>query len=99
MDLDRIGVGLSPLPNSSPGSYASILKLRSSLLSQAITALGVEVAGAMILAWNPRRINALGGYEEPAEALLSRHLTFRAWTVFAGASEIQRDIIAKLVIR
>jgi acyl-CoA dehydrogenase len=84
----------------SPGSFASILKLRSSLLRQAVTRLGVDATpDAAALKWSPAAVpGASWPDENDPRSFVSRHLTFRAWTIFAGATEVQREIIAKTLI-
>src|SRR5674476_1184065 len=84
-----------------PGAVSSLLKLRVSEIRQAVTRLGVEVIGNDGLYVEPMRpfyrLN-----EEPAipEAMLPvvpEYLNGRAYTIFGGSSEIQRDIVAKMV--
>jgi hypothetical protein len=75
------------------------LKLRSSLLRQAITRLGVDAAGETALRWSPQAVPG-ASWPDPDDplSLVSRHLTFRAWTIFAGSTEVQREILAKTLI-
>lgn len=81
-----------------PGPASSILKVMSSELSQKIAELAVEAAGYY---GAPQRVlrntNASGGYEN-ATAAMSKYLNTRAMTIFGGTSEVQRNLIAKLVL-
>ncbi len=86
----------------SPGAGSSMLKLRVSESRQAITRLALDLIGRDALVWEPRR--PLYNLNEPAVlpddrvAVLPAFLDGRAWTIFGGTSEIQRDILAKAVL-
>lgn len=85
-----------------PGAVSSLLKLRVSEIRQAVTRLGVEVIGLDALAVEPMRplyaINQAPAIPEAALPIVPEHLNGRAYTIFGGTSEIQRDIIAKLML-
>ncbi len=78
---------------------AAALKLRGSELQQSILEMMMEVLGrhglayqmdAMLAGWNGDLIGPEGG-----AGLIHEHLYRRAATIYAGSSEIQRNIIAK----
>jgi acyl-CoA dehydrogenase len=85
-----------------PGTAASLLKLRASEIHQAVTRLGVEVIGYDALYWEPTRplygLNQMPPIPEQELTIVPEFLNRRAYTIFGGTSEIQRDIIAKSVI-
>ncbi|MEN9314942.1 MAG: hypothetical protein RIS35_1335 [Pseudomonadota bacterium] len=85
-----------------PGAISSLLKLRASEIKQAITRLGVEAVGAAGLAWEHRRplydLDDSGVVSEAVLPMASTYLNARANTIFGGASEIQRDIMAKTML-
>jgi acyl-CoA dehydrogenase len=85
-----------------PGAISSVLKLRATELRQAVTRLGIEVLGYDALPWESTRplytINAGSLVPEAALAAMPKFLSGRAYTVFGGTSEIQRDILAKLML-
>jgi acyl-CoA dehydrogenase len=86
-----------------PGAVSSLMKLRASEIKQAVTSLGVEIAGADGLAWERTRplhdVRHPAGHAHPAALpLLSTYLNARANTIFGGASEIQRDIMARTML-
>ncbi|MGL4286032.1 MAG: acyl-CoA dehydrogenase family protein [Phreatobacter sp.] len=85
-----------------PGAVSSLLKLRVSEIRQAVTRLGVEVIGLDALAVEPMRplyaMNQAPVVPEAALPIVPEHLNGRAYTIFGGTSEIQRDIIAKLML-
>lgn len=86
----------------SPGPAASMLKVQSTELSQAISALAVEAAGDWALAYQPEVIDARGSLEPvgPQAALTAMPFYFnnRAASIYGGSNEIQRNIMAKRVL-
>jgi len=80
-----------------PGAMASILKLRASQLQQAVSALELDVLGDRALRWEPHRplYDLEPGETDDIRPAASRFLNNRANTIFGGASEIQKGIIAK----
>lgn len=94
---------LSAMQNGeSPGAVSSMLKLRVSEIHQAITRLGVDVIGNDGLVVEPTRplykLNHPPAIPETMLPVVPKHLNGRAYTIFGGTSEIQRDIIGKLVL-
>jgi acyl-CoA dehydrogenase len=88
----------------SPGPVSSQVKLRASELRQAITQLGVDLIGIEALAREPRRplhaVEALaGGLPEDVAPIVPTYLNSRAYTIFGGSSQVQRDILAKDILR
>ena len=78
---------------SAPGPESSILKLKGTEIQQRIQKLMVEAGGIYGAAWGIRPAGpkfargAMGGY-----------LSSRAFTIYGGASEVQKDVIAKNVL-
>ena len=85
-----------------PGAVSSLLKLRVSEIRQAVTRLGVEVIGHDGLYVEPMRplyrLNEAPGIPEDMLPVVPEYLNGRAYTIFGGSSEIQRDIVAKMVL-
>ena len=84
-----------------PGAISSLLKLRNSEIRQAITRLGVDAVGAAGLVWEPQRPFyelAEGVVSERVLPVMSAYLNSRAQSIYGGASEIQRDIMAKTML-
>ncbi len=80
-----------------PGPESSILKLNTVRLEQAINELAVDVMGYRGLSMNP----VAGGspYREDFTAsVVPRYLNNRAASIFGGSQEVQRNIIAKMVL-
>lgn len=86
----------------SPGAMASMLKLRASQLQQDTAELAVKVLGEAALRWEYRRPlyehSGLQGPEGDILAAMPRYLNSRANTIFGGSSEIQRGLIARMVM-
>jgi acyl-CoA dehydrogenase len=103
LEMTELRVMSALQTGQNPGaSTSSLLKLRSSELQQAISDLAVQILGTDALAWEPRR--PLYRQNEPsiladdALPVVAKYLDARAFTIFGGTSEIQRDIMAKALI-
>jgi hypothetical protein len=76
-----------------------MLKLRWSEIQQAISRLGVRLLGPDALAWEAARPlhahDAPSGLDDDARPIVAQYLNARAYTIFGGTSEIQREIIAR----
>ena len=86
----------------SPGPAASMLKLLGTELSQALTELQVEALGPYGLVHQPEALAFESNIAPvgPAEGLTTVpfYLNNRAATIYAGSSEVQRNIISKAVL-
>jgi acyl-CoA dehydrogenase len=84
-----------------PGAVSSLLKLRVSEIPQAVTRLGADVIGHDALAIEPMRPLHKLTHEPPIPeemlTIMPEYLNGRAFTIFGGTSEIQRDIIARML--
>jgi alkylation response protein AidB-like acyl-CoA dehydrogenase len=86
---------LSGPPGRGPGWEVSMLKVRGTEIMQAISELQMEVAGPLVQAAGedgPTGLRAL------APSLLARYLNLRKLSIFGGSNEIQRNIIAQLIL-
>ena len=76
-----------------PGPESSILKLKGTEIQQRIQKLTVEAGGIYSAAWGALPVGhgfARGG--------MSGYLSSRAYTIYGGASEVQKDVVAKNVL-
>jgi acyl-CoA dehydrogenase len=85
-----------------PGPASSILKLQGSEQLQRLDELGVEALAAYVAPHQPKAREA-GSNETPVGpehglTTMARYLNNRAASIYGGSNEIQRDIIAKLVL-
>jgi alkylation response protein AidB-like acyl-CoA dehydrogenase len=82
-----------------PGAVSSMLKLRWSEIHQDITRLNLKLLGPDVLFWERARPLHLQQDEavlgEVARPVSAGYLNARAFTIFGGTSEIQREIIAR----
>ena len=80
-----------------PGPESSIMKLSATRLEQEINELCVDVLGYTSLVMNPVE----GGNPvrvDYTSSVVPRYLNNRAASIFGGSQEIQRNIIAKMVL-
>jgi alkylation response protein AidB-like acyl-CoA dehydrogenase len=86
----------------SPGPSASMLKIRATEVSQALSTLNVEAAGYYGLPWQQDVIDSRGAVpslSSDADAVAAPfYFNNRAATIYGGSNEIQRNIIAKRVL-
>ncbi|MEP4147487.1 MAG: acyl-CoA dehydrogenase family protein [Halioglobus sp.] len=80
-----------------PGPESSILKLNTTRLEQEINQLSVDILGYRSLDMNP--VEGGSPYRpDSVTAVLPRYLNNRAASIFGGSQEVQRNIIAKMVL-
>jgi len=86
----------------SPGAISSVLKTLGSEVKQHITELALEAVGWYGLPFQPQALNPYARAEiiGPACAVtaMPSYLNERAATIYSGASEVQRDVLAKQVL-
>lgn len=78
---------------AAPGPESSILKLKGTEIQQRIQKLTVEAGGIYSAAWGATPVGpsfAKGG--------MGGYLASRAYTIYGGASEVQKDVISKNVL-
>jgi alkylation response protein AidB-like acyl-CoA dehydrogenase len=83
------------------GAEASLIKLRGTELYQAVAEDLIELLGPAGVAFDVAALHAASAPPlgpEDAGGLVKDHLYNRAATIFGGASEIQRNIVAKTVL-
>lgn len=103
LEMTELRMMSSLQTGQNPGPVASSLaKLRNSEIKQLLATLAVDVIGEDALVSEPRRplyeLNEPSLLDEDAMTALPEYLNGRAYTIFGGTSEVQRDIIAKVVI-
>ena len=76
-----------------PGPESSILKLKGTEIQQRIQKLTVEAGGIYSAAWG-----ATEAGPKFARSGMSGYLASRAYTIYGGASEVQKDVISKNVL-
>jgi alkylation response protein AidB-like acyl-CoA dehydrogenase len=85
------------------GAEASILKIRGTEILQSLTELALEYEGVMAAAHDPidLHLSPKANLEPYQRASLVAHgyLYGRCWSIFGGTNEIQRNIIARSILR
>jgi len=85
------------------GAEASILKIRGTEILQSLTELALDFEGVMAAAHDPTdlRLSPDVDLEPSQRASLVAHeyLYGRCWSIFGGTNEIQRNIIARSILR
>lgn len=91
----------SMMLGSGHGAEASLIKLRGTELYQHIAEATIDALGVAGAAYDTAALHA-GGLPplgpDDAGGIIKDHLYNRASTIFGGASEIQRNIVAKTVL-
>ena len=97
LEITELRILSSVSGGGNPGPESSIMKLTATRLEQSINELSVDVLGYTgfvmdpIAGGNPVRANYVN-------SVVPRYLNNRAASIFGGSQEIQRNIIAKMVL-
>ena len=94
LDLTVLRVLASLADGDSPGDESSILKILATELAQDITELAMTMQGSPMVA----KFQDGGPHQESAKATME-YLGTRAQSIYGGANEIQKNIIAKRVLK
>jgi len=76
-----------------PGPQASMLKIRGTEIRQRIAELQVDVLGADALAFDGH------GDSDDVPRAMADYLNLRKLSIYGGSNEIQRNIIAQMILR
>lgn len=76
-----------------PGPESSIMKLKGTEIQQRISQLNLEAAGIYAAPWGTQAVGP-----KFARGATTGYLGGRATTIYGGASEVQKDVIAKNVL-
>ena len=97
LEITELRILSSVSGGGNPGPESSILKLSTTRLQQAINQLSVEVLGYRGFSMNPVE-NGCPDRADIESSIVPRYLNNRAASIFGGSQEVQRNIIAKLVL-
>ncbi|WP_233862827.1 acyl-CoA dehydrogenase family protein [Paraburkholderia adhaesiva] len=85
-----------------PGPEASMLKIKSTEIQQALTELMVDAIGPLAAPFDPAFLegehqHAAGG-DDDAAPLAAYYFNFRKTSIYGGSNEIQKNIIAQMIL-
>jgi alkylation response protein AidB-like acyl-CoA dehydrogenase len=85
-----------------PGPEASMLKIKGTEVQQGLTELMVEAIGPQAAAFDPaylegEREHSLAG-DDDAAPLAAYYFNFRKTSIYGGSNEIQKNIIAQMIL-
>jgi alkylation response protein AidB-like acyl-CoA dehydrogenase len=87
------------IAGATPGVEANILKFRSTQLTQSIAQACVDLLRRRGLPYDPAFLGGEGSDAQVFETgMIRQHITGRASTIFGGAAEVQKNIIAKAAL-
>jgi alkylation response protein AidB-like acyl-CoA dehydrogenase len=89
LEITNMRVIFAEAANHAPGPEASMLKIRGTELMQRISELQVELLGPAALAYRP---------DDDASRATAAYLNLRKLSIFGGSNEIQRNIIAHMIL-
>jgi alkylation response protein AidB-like acyl-CoA dehydrogenase len=82
-----------------PGLESSILKIKGTEIQQRITELTLEAAGYYAFPFSdPKAHNEFAPGPDYAEGVAQNYANMRKTSIYGGSNEIQRNIIAKMVL-
>ena len=79
-----------------PGAEVSMLKIKGTEIQQSITELMMQTAGPFAQPY--RAVDPEAGFDRFTASLVGRYMNVRKATIYAGSTEIQRNIIAKATL-
>ncbi|MGN6608872.1 MAG: acyl-CoA dehydrogenase family protein [Jatrophihabitans sp.] len=101
MSVLRVLAREHTLPPGMPDPVSSVLKLRGSELQQDAAELLVDALGPQALAYR-EDYGVPDGFAEPTEGAVDALPTYFNWrkaSIYAGSNEVQRQIIAKAILK
>jgi alkylation response protein AidB-like acyl-CoA dehydrogenase len=102
MALETTALRVLAQASKAPGPEASVLKVRGTDIQQALTELMLEAAGPMALPFDPRYLGGESAHsvfdDDDAAPLASWYFNFRKTSIYGGSNEIQRNIIAQMIL-
>ena len=77
-----------------PGPESSLLKIKGTETQQSLSELAVELAGGFAYAWKADESIAPDVFLHATE----RYNFLRACTIYGGSTEVQKNVIAKMLL-
>jgi hypothetical protein len=89
LEVTNLRVIFAEAAKQAPGPEASMLKIRGTEIMQRISELQVELLGPAALAYRP---------DDDRSRATAAYLNLRKLSIFGGSNEIQRNIIAHMIL-
>ena len=89
LEVTNMRVIFAEAAKQAPGPEASMLKIRGTEIAQRISELQVELLGSAALAYR---------HDDEASRATAAYLNLRKLSIFGGSNEIQRNIIAHMIL-
>lgn len=89
LEVTNMRVIFAEAANHAPGPEASMLKIRGTEIMQRISELQAELLGPAALAYR---------HDDDASRATAAYLNLRKLSIFGGSNEIQRNIIAHMIL-
>lgn len=102
LEITNLRVIVADAEKRAPGPEASILKIRGTEIAQRISELQLEVFGATALSFEGE--SRIAGFDgavseaSPPSNASADYLNLRKLSIFGGSNEIQRNIIAQMIL-
>ena len=97
LEITNLRVVAADREKKQPGPAASLLKVKGTEIQQAISELLMQAAGPLGVASVPEDTSAAAELEL-ASLLTAHYLNYRKVTIYGGSNEIQRNIVAKMIL-
>jgi alkylation response protein AidB-like acyl-CoA dehydrogenase len=105
LEVTNLRVIAMAMTNHAPGPESSILKVQGTEIQQALTELMMHLLGPQALPWQleatavgPEQYDGPVSGPEWALPISARYFNHRKASIYAGSNEIQRNIIAKMML-
>jgi len=102
MALEMLLLRVASSNDGTPGPEASVLKIRGSEIQQDLAMLQMEVAGPEAWPYHPDWLEAGNGFSGPGPAMAAAagagYADMRKTSIYGGTTEVQKGIIARLVL-
>lgn len=103
LEMTELRIASALGAGANPGAKASMLKTVATEIEQRLSEVAIDILGPEGLPFAPERplygpTNREPVQDPEAEAVMAQYLNKRAATIYGGTNEIQRDIIARMVL-
>jgi alkylation response protein AidB-like acyl-CoA dehydrogenase len=102
LEITNMRVLSAEKEKKAPGPEASILKIKGSEIQQTIAELQMQALGHYALPWLPEALDADWQGDPVGSAyaapLSGHYFNYRKTTIYGGSNEIQKNIIAQMIL-